>query len=396
MVEMGLIDLDSLTVYLGLELGISIATRATLERAKRTAVRLLTPELAVYFRCIPIIVQDRQLIAAVDDPHDIEMIDELTRITGYRVIPRVAPEIRIFYYLERYYGVPRPPRFARFGDKSSAASAQITLPAPPLPGLPPPSTAPASGPSSLQISRMPAAGERGHRRLSEEHEELKDDADALVTRLDSDTAASAEAAPRQSTSTAGASGPAIAYSAPTAFAALELEPAMAAMDSATQRGHVADAIMSYAINVFDVAALCLVRDNMAFGWKASGPSLDRERIETLLIPLDAPSMFQMAIHNDNLFHAPPFPATLHTYLYRVLRCRPPLLSTVVVISIGKRVVNLLYGHRFERDELSDQELEELRHACRAATAAYVRLIAASKKATSSKNRSDRRPGVKQP
>ena len=35
MVEMGLIDLDALTVYLGLELGIPIASGAMLERAKR-------------------------------------------------------------------------------------------------------------------------------------------------------------------------------------------------------------------------------------------------------------------------------------------------------------------------------------------------------------------------
>ncbi len=78
MVEMGFIDADALTVYLGLELGIPIATGATFERAKRTAVRLLTPAQARHYRCIPLIVQDRQLIAAVDDPHDMETLDEAT------------------------------------------------------------------------------------------------------------------------------------------------------------------------------------------------------------------------------------------------------------------------------------------------------------------------------
>src|SRR5690606_668295 len=119
-------------------------------------------------------------------------------------------------------------------------------------------------------------------------------------------------------------------------------------------------------------------------WKANGPNLDRDRIETLLIPLDAPSMFQVAIHHDNIFHDAPLPSSLHTYLYRVLRCRPPLVSTVAVIAIGKRVVNLICGHRFDRGELDQGELTNLRRACQAATQAYVRLIAASKRGSDGK------------
>src|SRR5690349_14747510 len=96
--ELGLIDLDALTVYLGLELGIPIASGAMLERAKRAAVRLLTPEQAYKFKCIPLVVQDRQLIAAIEDPHDFATLEQLTQTTGYRVLPRVAPEVRIYYY----------------------------------------------------------------------------------------------------------------------------------------------------------------------------------------------------------------------------------------------------------------------------------------------------------
>src|SRR5436190_22662825 len=95
LVEHGFIDLEALTVYLGLELGIPIATGAMLERAKRAAVRLLTPEQAYRFKCVPLVVQDRQLIACLEDPHDFDILDGLSQLTGYRVIPRVAPEIRV-------------------------------------------------------------------------------------------------------------------------------------------------------------------------------------------------------------------------------------------------------------------------------------------------------------
>lgn len=390
MVEMGLIDLDTLTVYLGLELGIPIATRATLDRAKKTAVRLLTPNQARNFRCIPIIVQDRQLIAAMDDPHDIEVIDEISRITGYRVIARIAPEVRIFHYLELYYGVPRPARYANLVDTAALlqAAEETSLPAPPLPGLPPPSEHPVKPPPRPVVVAA-APGRARPPRFNTAQEELRSEAENLVSTLESDGDDSAEQAPRvEHTAISSSSAPTLEFTAPETFTPIDLDTAIEAMSAATQRGDVADAIMAYAVNLFDVAALCIIRDNMAFGWKACGPNLDRERIETLLIPLDAPSMFRIAIHNNNMYHAAAPPGTLHTYLYRVLRCRSPSQATVTSISIGKRVVNLLYGHRNERDDLSDQELDDLRRACKAASDAYVRLIAVSKKSPGSDGDSD--------
>ena len=58
--EHSMVDLEALTVYLGLELGIPIATGAMLERAKRAAVRLLQPAQAFKHKCVPLVVQDRQ------------------------------------------------------------------------------------------------------------------------------------------------------------------------------------------------------------------------------------------------------------------------------------------------------------------------------------------------
>src|SRR5690606_1966024 len=142
------VDLEALTIYLGLELGIPIATGAMLERAKRAAVRLLQPNQAFKHKVVPLVVQDRQLIAAIEDPHDFATLEALTQLTGYRVLPRVAPEVRIYYYIERYYGVARPARFMKFGDlpRGDEAVTDTGLPAPPLPGLPPVPAAPVPAP----------------------------------------------------------------------------------------------------------------------------------------------------------------------------------------------------------------------------------------------------------
>src|SRR5512140_119916 len=192
LVENGMVDLEALTVYLGLELGIPIATGAMLERAKRAAVRLLRPEQAFKYKCVPLVVQDRQLIAAIEDPHDFATLEALTAITGYRVLPRVAPELRIYYYIERYYGVARPARFSKFGDSPRGTDNEVDagLPAPPLPGLPPvpaaPIAAPGPGPHlrSVKLSK-----------LFDDSEALELEAEDLIDSLDAADEAPAEAAP---------------------------------------------------------------------------------------------------------------------------------------------------------------------------------------------------------
>jgi hypothetical protein len=402
MVEMGLVDLDALTVYLGLELGIPMATGATLDRAKRSAVRLLSPGNAARYRCVPILVQDRQLIAALDDPHDLPALDDLARLTGYRILPRVAPEIRIYYYLERYYGVARPPRFLVFGDAPRGTRrTDPGLPAAALPGLPPLASAPVRAPTPPPVLPAVARPERKPRPAPppvaaatndavEEFEALEIDAEDLLVELEADDAATAErAGPGEALSEGAPPGAGHLPAPAEAWEPLDIEDAIATMARVTQRGDVADAIMGYAAGMFEVAALCIVRDHMAFGWKGFGPGLDRDRIETLLLPLAAPSILQTAIAGDQIFRGTPFPSTLHNYLYKVLRCPQPESAVVAVITIGKRIVNLLYGHRENGAPMSEIDLEGLREVARAATEAYVRLIAGSKQTSGEGRRAGR-------
>jgi hypothetical protein len=198
LVEHGMVDLEALTVYLGLELGIPIATGAMLERAKRAAVRLLQPQAAFKHKCVPLVVQDRQLIAAIEDPHDFATLEALTQLTGYRVLPRVAPELRIYYYVERYYGVARPARFMKFGDSPRGTESQgdAGLPAPPLPGLPPVPHAPVAAPGprpqlKIKGTRMTSVSGTGF-----DESALELDAEDLLETLDNDIAEPAEPQPQ--------------------------------------------------------------------------------------------------------------------------------------------------------------------------------------------------------
>lgn len=377
--ELGFVDLDATTVYLGLELGIPIATGAMLERAKRSAVRLLQANQAFRHKCVPLVVQDRQLIAAVEDPHDLANLEHITQLTGYRVLPRVAPEVRIYYYVERYYGVPRPLRFVALGDlpRGDEGAAQQGLPAPPLPGLPPlasqPVAAPGPGPKLHSVPKM-ARLDTNNR--FDDSEALELEAEDLIVTLDADDAAAAEQAPLGSQARTATTERVAAVAPP-------VEPTsgpvtLAALAAADDRNLIVAGLLGYASYLFEGAVLFTVRDQLAFGWKATGNLPGQPHVDHILIPLESPSLFRSAMEDDDgVYAGAPAPSSIHSYLFKVLGCPEPPAAAVGIIRIGKRAVNLLYGHRATK--LSDTEEAELRSVCAAAAAAYARLIAVAKK-----------------
>lgn len=374
LVEHGMVDLEALTVYLGLELGIPIATGAMLERAKRAAVRLLQPSQAFKHKCVPLLVQDRQLIAAIEDPHDFATLEALASITGYRVLPRVAPELRVYYYIERYYGVARPARFVAFGDspRGDEAVHDAGLPAPPLPGLPPVPASPIAAPGPRPRLRSATLAKQ-----FDESEALELEAEDLIDTLDADDAAPAEAAPWATP--LAPSAPITAPrppSSPPAPTPIQPDAALREIARATDRNRIVDVLLGYAAATFDAAVVFTVRDQFAFGWKAIGDLPGHANVEHLLIPLGAPSVVQAAIAAETgVFHGPLAPSTVNSYLYKVLHCAEPPIVTAGAITIGKRVVNVLYGHA---PSLSPLQLDVLQQICRLAAESYARLIAVSK------------------
>ena len=97
------------------------------------------------------------------------------------------------------------------------------------------------------------------------------------------------------------------------------------------------------------------------------------------MPLASPSLLHSAANDDEgFFDGPVTPSTLHTYLYKVLGCDEPTRATASLVSIGRRVVNIVYGHRTERPPLDEAELTDVRRVCRVAAESYARLFAASK------------------
>jgi hypothetical protein len=208
---------------------------------------------------------------------------------------------------------------------------------------------------------------------------LELEAEDLLETLDADEAAPAEAAPqvrphRTTTPPPNAQPGAGDAARP---GAMSVEVSLTELATLTDRNRIVEVLLGHAALIFDVSVLFAVRDQMAFGWKAFGSAPGVQYVEHLLIPLDAPSVVQAATAAEGgLITGPVTPSTVNNYLYKVLGCSEPRHATAVVVMIGKRVVNILYGHG---RELATQQVEDLRAVCLAAAEAYARLIAVQKK-----------------
>lgn len=367
LIEMRLVDVDTLTIYLGLEMGIPIATRGALDRAKRTALRVLPAEHAQHLFCVPLLIQDRQLIVAMRDPHDLMALDELAQLTGYRVIPRVAPEVRIHYYLERYYGIPRPARFAALGELAVApapSGAHLQEPPPPpLPGLPPI----LAGGGSVQMQLPAGASDE----LVRDLERAVDESTPTPVLLRRSVAVDVEAMARAAVGPTDNAPP----PPPPVPTVLDLEAALLRITMASTRAEIADAFLAYAHDLVDVGVLLIVRDDLAFGWKGFGFDLDADRLQTMLVPLEVSSMFRAALDAGDVFATSPPASSLHLHLQRVLRAPAPARAVVAPVMIRDRAVNLFYGQVHGERTLGDDVINGLRRVATATANAYVRLIA---------------------
>lgn len=118
LIELGFVDLDTLTVALGEQHGLPPALARHFERVDRELQLLLSPDVAQKFTCIPLlrVGAERNVVVAATGPLPPKAIaiiaDELC-VEPSQVILSVAAELRLRYQLERVYGIQRASRFMR-------------------------------------------------------------------------------------------------------------------------------------------------------------------------------------------------------------------------------------------------------------------------------------------
>ena len=67
------------------------------------AVRLVPEDLARHYKVLPLMIEGDALRVAMEDPQDVDAINALTTVTGYRIRPRLPTHGSIESLLPQYY-----------------------------------------------------------------------------------------------------------------------------------------------------------------------------------------------------------------------------------------------------------------------------------------------------
>ena len=335
LVELGLLDLDTLGLYLAKVHGVPVATQARMEAADPGAVSRLGRDLAerhVAFPLGPEPLRPETIAIAMADPRQPDRIGDIQRSLGTTIAPYAASELRILYYLERHYQIERRPRFLRPADAS----------APPI--------------VSDRRRTQPAPGQV-----------------APVVRFEPRNRLAPETAP-----------PPSEVKPPARSARVSYESARRAIATAQQRDQVADAWMSLAEGRLGAALLFIVRGQAAMGWRgvaADGKRLAGGAVERLAVPLGGSSVLQICYDTARPHHgaSPAAGRPIERQIWEALGVNePPEIMLVIPVIVGQRVVNLFYGHGAAGRTLNDGDVRELCDLAGEVGTGYARLIQAAR------------------
>ena len=117
LVEMGVIDGDTLAGFLAQQYGVERVSLGELQSIPKEILEVV-PSKAAHRLCIlPIHKAESLLTIAMMDPSDNHILERIEKNVGMKIQAKVATEVEIRYFLEKYYGIRREMRHIRLMNK---------------------------------------------------------------------------------------------------------------------------------------------------------------------------------------------------------------------------------------------------------------------------------------
>ena len=350
LVEARAIRIDDLAVALGRHLTAPVPPAGALDRVDPSALRLVSRAQCERLRLCPFALDGDTLHVAMMEPSDATALAELVTATGKRILQYAMPELRLYYCLERYYGVPRGVRYARANPSGAVTQAQ------------------AHAQARRERPALITSGEFPTLPMTPEIEAAL----ASTTRPPEPPPAGRGAERRRYPSPTPAGGVATRpLPHPTAMRSVDAHKLIAA---ATDRDAIAGALVAAALVSCAGALLLVPREGQLYGWRGWAPGLAPEALATLWIPLDAPSLMADAAGQRVALRGAP-----DVRVHGLLGWALPAEAYAFPIVLGERLMNLLYVFPGQGAVVDDAALGELFQLCHEAAAAWARLLVQAKR-----------------
>ena len=147
LLEKGSVSEDDVGKALAEQHGCTYVPWSALSTVPAPVIAALPAKFAIRHSAVPVEVGEGFVRVVLRDPSNLRILDELFFVTGKKIVPAVAPEVRIYQALEKWYGERRTPRFAILAEKLSRPVAPqiVRKPLPPPPDFSSPSPPPMPG-----------------------------------------------------------------------------------------------------------------------------------------------------------------------------------------------------------------------------------------------------------
>ncbi len=346
LLEQGLVTEDTLARALSRATGHEYAYPQMLQNIPREILELVPPRIAVRCQAVPFARDGRVLKVAMRDPNDLAAADELSFVTGKRIVPCVVSELRMADALERYYGERRSARFRALLDRISRAQ----QPAPPAAPIPPPPPSPyrpaAPTPPAGSVSPAAPAPEiwHGPSPAGAEAEDIQIETWRPPDRLPEPGLTPVAYIPSPSPAPVAVEvetePPPVEIPAPPA-PPISFQEARERMLAAESRDDIADAVLDHLQGEYARIALFIARKEDVIGWNARGEGISRAAFKSIRIPYAKPSIFLNSKLSGGYYQGPLPSLPSHEKLVESLGGRPRECA-LLPVSIRKRVVAFLF------------------------------------------------------
>ena len=311
LIEMGLITENVLAETLANLLNLPCLKPNQLENIPEHVINIISPELAEKHKVVPVSVNGKKLTLAMESPHDLKSIDEISFRTGYIIQPILALEVRLIFALENYYGVKRtmryiaPPQHVR--DELDKAPIFHT---PEGPIAATETDEDLSEPGSEQIYQRPdsTAVKAKQEQPAEGIEEL-DDIDVIEDLVEEE---------------------------------VTLASTSQALIKTSDRNDVADAIIKHLGAHYARAALFMVVAGQVTGWRSAKEGVPIPGFDQFQLPLSEPSVLKTAVESNSYFLGPIQYSGANLALTTFLGKPSPTTALLIPMSMLGRVVGLIY------------------------------------------------------
>jgi hypothetical protein len=311
LIEMGLITENVLAEILAHLLNLPCLKPNQLENIPEHVINIISPELAEKHKVVPVSVNGKKLTLAMESPHDLKSIDEISFRTGYIIQPILALEVRLIFALENYYGVKRtmryiaPPQHVR--DELDKAPIFHT-PAGPIAATD--TDEDLSEPGSEQVYQRPdsTAAKAKQEQPAESIEEL-DDIDVIEDLVEEE---------------------------------ITLASTSRALIRTSDRNDVADAIIKHLGAHYARAALFMVVAGQVTGWRSVKAGMPIPGFDQFQLPLSEPSVLKTAVESNCYFLGPIQHSGANLALTTFLGKPSPTTALLIPMSMLGRVVGLIY------------------------------------------------------